>query len=635
MNEKQLKKFEVNQEERSIVFSCCSEQPCIRFDEQNQVEYEQILVINDNSVDMSRMNNGNAPILWNHNMDDNIGIVQKAWIAGDKVFVKCRFSKNSDLAQRVWNDIIDSILRSVSIGYEIQDYRDVIENGKNIRYVEKFAIFECSCVSCPADTTVGFRSINKSLHKDDIKMSKRTKKEIEKEVIVEEQEAVKEPEKEVEVEVEKETVEEPEKEVEIDKEEVKEQTDENGETETVEYDEENKIKVLEIENEELKAQIKELQAKQCTEQEEKQCTVDDNENNREDIEKIGEDFGIAKEEVERAIANKLTVREFKKQIRNINTKIQVKENMNAKREFQEFLKARNYDKPFVLRTFTGFGGKTGEGGESLIGTDTIDLIPALRKKMGLKGFRTMEGLHYNVSIPVQTSRNTIYQTADLRTAATESNPAFTQKVLTPVKLSGNTVIGTELIVQANENIIGFIIDSLTNEIAFKLEDFMLGKVIAANPTEINYSALSAIDWQDIVAFESAVAGYDLADLAFVGSPAARGALKSTPKAANYPDFLCSADNKVNGYDFNVSGCVANDNLYFGDWSKLLLGIFGEGLDVLVNPYKYSTEGMIEVTASICVDAVVTQPDAFVIGKVQDSSSSTPASGSAPASGSGD
>jgi len=79
------------------------------------------------------------------------------------------------------------------------------------------------------------------------------------------------------------------------------------------------------------------------------------------------------------------------------------------------------------------------------------------------------------------------------------------------------------------------------------------------------------------------------------------------------------DNEVNGYAFNVSGCVSNDNIYFGDFSKMVVGFFGEGLDILVNPYKYSTEGMIEVTASLCVDAVVTQPDAFAIGKVQEAS----------------
>jgi len=102
----------------------------------------------------------------------------------------------------------------------------------------------------------------------------------------------------------------------------------------------------------------------------------------------------------------------------------MKENkkMDSKREFSEYLSKRDYEKPFTLRDFTGFGGKSGENGESLIGTETIDYISALEKKMGVKGFRTLNNLHYNISIPVQTGRNTVYQTADLRTAATTSNP---------------------------------------------------------------------------------------------------------------------------------------------------------------------------------------------------------------------
>ena len=99
------------------------------------------------------------------------------------------------------------------------------------------------------------------------------------------------------------------------------------------------------------------------------------------------------------------------------------------------------------------------------------------------------------------------------------------------------------------------------------------------------------------------------------SPAARAALKGIAKAGTFPVFLCE-DNMVNGYKVNVSGCVSNDNIYFGDWSKLLLGIWGQGLEIMVNPYTYAKEGDVEIVASICVDAAVTQGDAFVVGSVQ-------------------
>lgn len=584
-----FEKYEVNEEAREITFSCASNIPCSRYDEEHEIEYNQILIVNENSVDLSRLNNG-APLLFNHDTDKLLGMVIDSYIVQDKVFVRVAFSKNDEFADRIFKDILDGIIKNVSIGYQIENYDDKQENGINNRYVTKWMIYEVSIVSIPADNYVGIRNFNITKQE-----TKSMKKQIEKQEIqqteIQKVEQTKKPAEQIET--------------------IAEQTEIKA------CGEDDKLARLQAENEQLKRKLKQIEKEQNVDEKEQIYT------DKEQIEKIGQDFEIEKQEIERAIAQKLTVKEFKNKIKNLNFNIKKEEQNtmnNTKRDFENYLQARNFEKPFTLRDFTGFGGKTSENGSALIGTDTIQFIPALEKVMGVKGYRTLSNLHYNIAIPVQSGRNTVYQTADLRTAATESNPQFTQKTLTPVKLSGNTVIGTQLIVQSNTDIVGFIIDSLTKEIAYKLEDFILGKVVSANPTEINYSALSAITWDDILAFQAAVGAYALNDLQFVGSPSCLAQLKSIPKTSNYPQFLCSADNKVNGYTFNKSGCVSNNNLYFGDFSKMVVGFFGQGLDILVNPYKYSTEGMIEVTASLCVDAVVTQPDAFAIGKVQQSSS---------------
>ena len=590
-----FEKFQVNQETREITFSCASNIPCPRYDEQHEIEYNQILIVNENSVNLERLNNG-APLLFNHDSNKLLGMVKDSYIIQDKVFVRVAFSKNDQFADRIYKDIIDGLIKNVSIGYQIQQYEDKNENGIYNRYVNKWMIYEVSIVSIPADNKVGIRKFN--ITKQEIK---RMKKQIEKQQV---EQQVQTEQIEPKEQIEKETV----------------QIEKTEETKACNEDE--KLARLQAENEQLKRKIKAMEQQQIID--EKEQVYQD----KEQIEKIGEDFDIEKQEIERAIAQKLTVREFKNKIKNINFNVKKEvRKMDSKREFENYLKQRNFEKPFTLRDFTGFSGKTGENAASLIGTETIEFVPALQKIMGVKGFRTLNNLHYNIAIPVQTGRNTVYQTADLRTAATESNPEFTQKTLTPVKLSGNTVIATQLIVQSNTDIVGFIIDSLTKEIAYKLQDFILSKVVSANPTEINYSALSAITWDDILAFEAAVGAYALNDLQFVGSPSARAALKSIPKASNYPQFLCDGENKVNGYDFNVSGCVTNNNLYFGDFSKMVVGFFNEGLSILVNPYKYSTQGMVEVTASLCTDAVITNVDAFAIGKVQESSSDSSASSS--------
>lgn len=592
-----FEKFDVNEAERKITFSCASDYPYIRYDEEHQIEYEQILVINEDSVDFSRLNTGNSPLLFNHDTNKLLGIVNRAYIIQNKIFVQVQFSKNDEFADRIYKDILDGTIKGVSIGYQIDSYQDKKEKGINKRYVDKFMIYEVSIVSIPADPKVGFRNFN-IINKDDNFMEDKVVKQ-DVQQVVENTPTENIQQKPIE---EKACVE--------DKVEVKA------------CGEDEQMKKLRAENEELKCKIKALEDEkgQVVEQEEK--PLDDNA--RQQIVKIGQDFHIAKEEIDRAIEEKLTVREFKNKIKNINFNVK-KENkiMDSKREFREYIEKREFDKPFNFRSFSGFGGLTGQGGESLIGTQVLPLVQILQKKLGVKGYRVLSSLTSNITIPVQTTRNVAYVTDHLRDAATESNPGFTPVTLTPHKISGNTTIGKELLTQVNDDVIAFVIDSLLKEISYKIEDYMLGKVVAGNPTEINYASLGSIDFDDILAFQSAVSGYNLdpAAMSFVMSPSARAVLKGTPLVSSYPKFLCE-NNQINGYRAEVSGCVSNNNIYFGDWSKLILAIWDKGgMDVIIDPYTQAKEGNIVVVANMCIDAAIEQAGAFAIGRVQTSDSS--------------
>ena len=611
MDQYQLEKFQVNADQRSIVFSICSDNPYQRYDEKKDIVYDEVLVISDQSVDMSRLNTGNAPILWNHDTDANIGIVEKAWILGNKVFIKCRFSKNDKLAQRVWNDMLDSILKNVSIGYEILDFTDVTKNGKNIRYVTKFLIYQVTVCSCAADPTVGLRSFNpinikeKNMEPDEaknLKLGELDGKEI--------------------------TIEPP-------KEEVKQQALPPVEEPPVEEDKPqddlNELKAqVEALQEELKA-LKECgedkeQIKACEEENEEKACDEVDEEVKAEINQIGADFNVPQEEIKSAIDKKLSVKEFKNIVKeksfNINTKN--KENKSMKHEFDTYLKERNFDKPFVMRDFTGFTDA------DLVGTQTTPLVPALDKRMGLKGYRALNGLHSNISIPVQSTRNTIY-TPDINAASTDSNPAFTAVTLTPTKFTGSTLIAKEMLYNTNSDVEAFIIDSLLKEIAYKIENMMLEKVLAGATTKIGVSAITAVDWDDILAAEAAVDGYMLDSTSFVMTPAARAALKATPKATDaICGFICEG-NEVNGYEARISGVAAKDAIYFGDWGQLVLGTWGEGIEILVDPFTESRAGNVVVVASALVDAAVIQPDAFCVIKVNESSSSSDSSASSSSS----
>jgi len=79
------------------------------------------LLIDGNSVDLSRLNNY-APVLFNHDANALLGVVNKAFIADGKVYVRVQFSKNSDFAERIYKDILDGVIKNVSIGYCIEKF---------------------------------------------------------------------------------------------------------------------------------------------------------------------------------------------------------------------------------------------------------------------------------------------------------------------------------------------------------------------------------------------------------------------------------------------------------------------------------------------------------------------------------
>lgn len=578
-----FEKYQVNQETRQITFSCASDKPYQRYDQEHGIAYNQILIVNESAVDLQRLNNS-APLLFNHDTDKLLGMVEKAWIIEDRIYVRVRFSQNDAFADRIFKDILDGLIKNVSIGYVVQGYEDKKENGINNRYVTKWMIYETSIVSIPADDSVGIRT----LEIKDIKNMECAKEE--KQLIQEQ--------------IEKEVIEQ-----------VVEQKIENEQpkkqqvVEQVIDSQSDQIQRLKIENEALKQQIEKLkeQPKEQVVEQVKEQVVD--EQTKVEIEKMGEDFNVPQEQIRSAIDKKLTVKEFKQIIKQKSFNIKSKDNKKMEKRFAQYLSERQFEKPFVMRDFTGFAD------QALVGTETTPLVAALDKRLGVKGYRALNGLRSNISIPVQNARLTVGQVG-MCDPATDTNPTFENVELSPKKITGSVLVCKEMLANTNSDVQAFVIDSLLKEITYKIQAMMLEKVAESAGKEINYSAITAITWADILAMEAAVDGYLVDNTSFVMSPAARAALKATPKAENtIAGFICEG-NEVNGYAVNVSGVVGNDNIYYGDWNQLVLGTWGQGIEILVDPYSEARAGNVVIVASALVDAAVVQKNAFCLGKVQ-------------------
>lgn len=134
----------------TVTFPLSSEAPYRRYDG------VEILSHDRGAVDLSFLNGGSAPLLDNHDrwtgIRAQIGVITKAWIADKRVYVTVKFSAKAH-AQEILQDVLDGIVRNVSVGYEVLK---VTRDEKSDEYqVVKWKPYEASFVPVPADATVG------------------------------------------------------------------------------------------------------------------------------------------------------------------------------------------------------------------------------------------------------------------------------------------------------------------------------------------------------------------------------------------------------------------------------------------------------------------------------------------------
>ncbi len=142
---------EVQNDTRTIEASLSSELPVERY------YGKEVLIHTPEAVDLSRTVDG-LPLLWNHNSDIPIGLVENVRLVDNKLRGTLRFSNNNK-ANEVLTDVKDGFLRNISVGYNVHDW---IEEKDTVS-VTRWSLVECSIAPVPADPSVG---INRSFQFD-------------------------------------------------------------------------------------------------------------------------------------------------------------------------------------------------------------------------------------------------------------------------------------------------------------------------------------------------------------------------------------------------------------------------------------------------------------------------------------
>ena len=601
-----------NVKARTFEFPFSSEYPVKRYFGNEVLSHEE------GAADLSRLNDGGA-VLFNHNMDKPIGVVESAYIGEDKRgYAKIRFSR-SKFASEILDDVKDGILRGISFGYSINDM-DETSDGMLAR---SWSVHELSVVTVPADPTIGFgRSLISPSQGNSITMEDKSPQQ---EIISAEESAS--PSVRTMEESTKETAVEAEKSVEIDiKAEVQRALDENNARTaaiTSLCREFGKYGAEELTDSLIKSNKSPAEAKAAI--------LDLVKNKAEAVntpirstDMSTNEVGLDQKEVKRfsflralnALANP--------------TDRAAQEAAAFEREVSDAA-SKKYEKPAngilvpneVLQRDLNVG--TATAGGNLVPTELLagSFIDILRKRMAVMATNPtmLTGLSGNVSIPRMTSTSTAYFVGESG-APTESQQAFDQVNMTPKTIGAFVDYSRRLLLQSSIDVETMIRDDIAKVIATKLDNAAIyGSGSSNEPLGIKDT--TGVGTQTITTFgtfaeyigmetDVAAANADVANMFYLINASARGALKSTEKTSTSTANFVFENNEINGYPAIVSNQLANNDVLFGDFSQFVIGMWS-GLDLTVDPYANATSGSVRIIALQDVDFAVKQPTAFCFG----------------------
>jgi len=141
---------ETRSDSDQLEFSFSSETPVTRY------FGDEVLDHNRDSVDLTRLNGGAAPLLLNHDPDRILGIVERAWIDERRRGMARITWATNDLAVQVRKDVEAGVMPNISVGYSVLD----AEQDAGVMRVTRWQPIELSVVSIPADASIG---VNRAL----------------------------------------------------------------------------------------------------------------------------------------------------------------------------------------------------------------------------------------------------------------------------------------------------------------------------------------------------------------------------------------------------------------------------------------------------------------------------------------
>ena len=569
-----------DEDARTVALAFSSEEPVDRW------FGREVLDHNPESVRLGRMADG-GPVLVDHDPRDHVGVVESVSVDPDKVGrALVRFGR-SERANEIFNDVIDGIRKNISVGYRI--HKAVAEERGEDAEIETvrvtdWEVLEMSFVSVPADASVGVGRSDDPTDKP--------------EIIIERGIEMPEEIKPVDLDA-----------VRADAE-IKARNDMQKES--------NKIIAFgERYGLTDEARMHAISGKSFDDF--RDFAVDEL-NKRATAEAPKTELGMDKEETQRYsllnVCRAVATGDFEKHASfERDMSLQIADKLGKE--------ARGFYVPYEVQARTMSAGVDSSGGY-LVGTDHMagSFIDRLRAQsiVGRMGATMLPGLVGDIDIPKLTGGATFYwitEDADV----TDSDGSLGSVFMSPKTVAGSVPITRRLLKQSspavenmmmNDLVIGA---SLAIDIAAMEGDGVDKPTGITNVTGVNTQSVAsagAPTWAETVGFETAV-NTDNAlagSLAFATTPAVAGSMKTTAKDSGSGQFILSGGT-ANGYSVNTSSQLATARIIYGNWSDLMVAMWGV-LDIAPDPAAKAASGGMVLRVFQDVDTAIRHPESFCI-----------------------
>ena len=575
----------VEEDDRRVRMSISSEEPVERSFGLEVLRHE------DGAADLSRLNSGHAPLLLDHDLTKQIGVIERTYLdqADRKLRSVVRFGKSA-LAQEVYQDVKDGIRSNVSIGYQIRTMEDKRADGTV--GISSWLPYEASIVSVPADAGVG---VNRSA-------------------------------KIVEPVIKKETP----KMSEVNHDEIREAAAEAAKRDF----QKNASEIINLAVKHNRRDLADQAIGQGQSVAQFRATL---------LDAIGEGKPLEQS----AGAVDMSVKEersysFMKAVRGL---VNGSGLQGLEREVSEQIaknngrEARGFYAPDSFwsgRRDLTVG--TASAGGNLVGTDHLgdQFVDALRARLVFSelGSRFMTGLRGDVAIPKLATGVSAGFVAE-NGATAEVNAVFSQITMSPKSLGAFSDVSRLLMIQSDPSVEQIVRDDLLNAIAQKIEDVAIEGGGSNEPTGITGTTGigsvaigtngGALTWAAITDLVKEVevdnAAINGNTLAYLTNPKVKSLMASTPKVAS-TDSVMLMDapwSSLYGYDLAVTNNVPSDltkgtlstasAMIFGDFSQLMFGFFSTP-DILIDPYTAGSTGAVRIRVMQEMDLAVRHAQSF-------------------------